>query len=380
MRPFSGPGARYTADVAGEDDEILGFDRRKALLAVGLALLIAVAAFSLLGKVADYGRLKHAVERADRLWFPVALAGEILAYAGYILAYRDVARAEDGPRLRPWTVTRVVGLGFGAFVVGSSAGGLAVDFWALKRAGLRAHEAARRVLALNTFEWGVLAWFAAASAVAVLAGRGNGAPLAMTLAWLVLVPTCTGLAVYVSQPGRLERLKDVGGDRERPRGVDLAGWGRWLWCEGLRLFGDAVGGVGLVRHMVAQPRRHLAGLLGFPLYWAGDLLTLYAGLRAFGVHIAAAPLVLAYTTAYVLTALPLPAGGAGSMEAVVALSLSAVGVPFAPALLAAFLYRVFAFWLPILPAVALLPTVPALADDLPASGDKAADHHQEDTT
>jgi uncharacterized membrane protein YbhN (UPF0104 family) len=348
-----------------DDDEILGFDRRKALLAVGLALLIAVAVFSLLGKVADYGKLKHAVERADRVWFPVALAGEVLAYVGYILAYRDVARAEGGPRLRLWTVTRVVGLGFGAFVVGSSAGGLAVDFWALKRAGQDTDDAARRVLALNTFEWGVLAWFAAASAAAVLAGRGRGAPLAMTLAWLCVVPACTAAALYVSQPGRLERLEELGGERERPHGLDLAGWARWLWDAAERGLGDAIGGVGLVRHMVARPRRHLAGLLGFPLYWAGDLITLYAGLRAFGAHTTVAPLVLAYTTAYVLTALPLPAGGAGSMEAVVALSLNAVGVPFAPALLAGFLYRIFAFWLPILPAVALLPSVPSLADELP---------------
>jgi hypothetical protein len=32
--------------------------------------------------------------------------------------------------------------------------------------------------------------------------------------------------------------------------------------------------------------------------------------------------------------------------------------------LAAVLYRVFAFWLPIIPALAFLPLVPGLADDL----------------
>jgi len=37
-------------------------------------------------------------------------------------------------------------------------------------------------------------------------------------------------------------------------------------------------------------------------------------------------LVLAYTTAYVVTALPLPAGGAGGIEAGVAFSLNAVGI------------------------------------------------------
>ena len=53
-------------------------------------------------------------ERADGRWFAVCLAGELLAYAGYIAAYRDFARADGGPKLPLWTVTRVVVVGFGA--------------------------------------------------------------------------------------------------------------------------------------------------------------------------------------------------------------------------------------------------------------------------
>ena len=190
----------------------------------------------------------------------------------------------------------------------------------------------------------------------------------MTLSWLLIVPLCTAAAVYVSQPGRLGRLEELGGDVDRPDGRSPARWARWLWDKAKAGLGDAIGGVGLVRHMVARPLAHAGGLLGFPLYWLGDLITLYAGLRCFGVSVDATPLVLAYTTAYVLTALPLPAGGAGSMEAVIALTLHAVGVPLAPALLAAFVYRIFAFWLPIVPALALLPTVPKLTEELPRDG------------
>jgi uncharacterized membrane protein YbhN (UPF0104 family) len=199
----------------------------------------------------------------------------------------------------------------------------------------------------------------------VFAGRGHGAPLGMTIAWIAVVPACTLAALWVSQPGRLERLEDLGGDRERPKRFRLLAWSRWLWDKAKLGLADAIGGVGLVRHMVTHPRRHAGGLLGFPIYWFGDLVTLYAALRAFGAHVDAAPLVLAYTTAYVLTALPLPAGGAGSIEAALAFALHAVGIPLAPALLAAFVYRIFAFWLPILPAVALLPTVKRLNEELP---------------
>jgi undecaprenyl-diphosphatase len=336
-------------------DDLLAFDRKKAVVAVGLALALAVGAFGLVGKIADYGQLKHAVADGGRAWFPLALAGEVLAYVGYVLAYRDVASVDGGPRLPFWTVVRIVGLGFGAFVVGSAAGGLAVDFWALRRTGLENHDAARRVLALNTLEWAVLAWLAALSACLVLLGRGAGAPLAMTFTWLVVVPLCTLAAIWVGRPERLERLSRLG------RGDD------GIVAKAQRGFADAIGSVGLVKRIVLHPRRHPGGLLGFPLYWAGDLITIYAGLRAFGADVQPAPLVLGYATAYVVTALPLPAGGAGSLEVVLALSLHAVGVPLAPALLAAFLYRVFSFWLPIVPALLLLPTAPKLAGDLPQS-------------
>ena len=87
--------------------------------------------------------------------------------------------------------------------------------------------------------------------------------------------------------------------------------------------------------LVVHAGRYPLALLGFPVFWAGDVLTLYAGLRAFGVHVGLAALVLAYTTAYVVTSLPLPAGGAGGVEAGLAFSLNAVGVPLAPALLVA---------------------------------------------
>ena len=78
-----------------------------------------------------------------------------------------------------------------------------------------------------------------------------------------------------------------------------------------------------------------------------------------------APLVLAYTTAYVVTSLPLPAGGAGGVEAGLAFSLQAVGVVLAPALLATLVYRFFTLWLPIGIAAVAVTQVKTLAEELP---------------
>jgi uncharacterized protein (TIRG00374 family) len=128
---------------------------------------------------------------------------------------------------------------------------------------------------------------------------------------------------------------------------------------------DAIGGVVIVRHMLAQTRTYLGGVFGFAV-WAGDILTLYAALRALDVHPAVPALVVAYSTAYVLTMLPLPAGGSGGIEVGLAFSLHATGIPLAQALVATLVYRFFTLWLPILPAALAATQVRALDQELPA--------------
>ena len=120
----------------------------------------------------------------------------------------------------------------------------------------------------------------------------------------------------------------------------------------------------LVRRIVRDPRGHPHAVLGFLIFWGADLVALDAALRAFGARLGVPALVLAYTTAYVVTSLPLPAGGAGGVEAGLAGSLDAVGVPLEAALLATLVYRFFTLWLPIGVAAVFLPQLPKLVADL----------------
>jgi uncharacterized membrane protein YbhN (UPF0104 family) len=350
--------------TARGEDAPLGISRRPFLISIAVAAALVAGAAGLIGQVTDFGEMTRAASEADLLWLPVCLAGELLAYMGYLLAYRDVARVRGGPRLGVWTAMRVVVLGFGAFAVGAGAGGLAADYWALHRASDRPHQSARRVLGMNTLEWAALGALACGAGALKLAGLGPSAPLDLTLAWVIVVPLCVVLAIWFTQPRRVERFTRIRPSPERPPWSRLRRWPAWLLGRLRNGFADAIGGVLVVRAILRQPDRYPAGVIGFFLYWGGDILTLYAALRAFGVAPGIAALVLAYATGYVITALPLPAGGAGATEATVASALHLIGVPFGPAVLAAVLYRVFAFWLPIVPALAFLPLVPGLADDL----------------
>jgi uncharacterized membrane protein YbhN (UPF0104 family) len=304
-----------------------------------------------------------ALSDADRRWIPVCVAGEVAAYVGYIMAYRVLARVDDGPALDAWTATRVVIVGFGATFIGASAGGLAADFWALRRAGASAEESSRRVLALNTLEWAALSLAAMAAALAVLAGRGKGAPAAMTLSWLLAVPACVGAGWWVSRGERGRRLSRP--PEGRPSlGRDPRRWPAWAWHTARRGLAAAIGGLVLLRDVIGQPRHHGGALLGYPLYWAGDVLCLYAAVRAFGGHPALAPLLLAYASGYVASALPLPAGGAGGIEAALSLTLHAVGVPLATAVAGVLVYRAVTLWLPLLPALLVAPGLRRLQADL----------------
>lgn len=346
--------------------EVLGLEKRKVLLAMGAAVALLAGAIALVGQVADFGEMLAALERGGKPWLALCLAGQLLAYAGYIAAYRDMARANRGPDLGYGRSARVVALSFGAYAVGSAPGGLAVDFWALNRAGSGLHEAARRVLAFNTLEWAVLSIAAAGAAVAILLGRGEGAPLPMTLVWLIAVPLAVAAAAWVSSPARAERLSSLEYDEPERLGRDPRLWARWGWAELRKGFADAVGGLVLLRHVVARPHRYPGAVVGFPLYWFGQLLTLYGALRGFTEEgLVPAALVLGYVTGYAATALPLPAGGSGSIEASLAFSLHLVDIPLAAALLGVLVYRVFTFWLPLGPALALLPALGRLNEELP---------------
>ena len=79
--------------------EIFGIDRRKAILTGVAALVLAVAAVAGIGQVTSLHHVVRALGRGNHAWFPVCLAGALLAYAGYVAAYRDVLASTVDPGL-----------------------------------------------------------------------------------------------------------------------------------------------------------------------------------------------------------------------------------------------------------------------------------------
>ena len=268
--------------------------------------------------LASYSGLPHVWRlvqaRHNWWWLVVCLVGELVAYGGYVLTLRDMARVDDGNEVDLAASTKTVVAGFGVFAATRSSGGFAVDYWAFREAGSSRRDAARRVVGLGLLEYVVLS-IAALGASALLYFRLDGhASDGVTLPSLVIVPALV-LGYWLSSPDRAERLS-----RRR------SGFFR-------RIFADTVAATATVRQLFMNPREHGLGLLGNALYWFGDIFCLWAALQFVGVQISASLLVLAYSGAYVLTRRALPAGGAGLVEFALTVALVGMGVRFTPALI-----------------------------------------------
>ncbi len=329
---------------------------RRNFIVLLVAGALALAAAMALADLAGYARLVDAVQDVVPTWFAVCFAGQVVAYLGYVLAVRDIARVDGGPLLSFRLSMRTVVAGFGVFAATHAAGGFSVDYWTFRRSGLRRREAVARVLALGALEYLVLAPAALICAVVLLLGTGGHVQDAMTYPWLAVVPGFLA-ALWVSSPSRADRLADPG---------DGGSLRRWL--------AHFVGGMVKLRSMLAAPRRYGLGLAGVSLYWLGDIACLWAALKIYNAEISTPALILAYATGYVLTRRSLPVAGAGLVEVLMTFALVWVGVPLAPALLGVVTYRLFNFWLPVIPALAALPAVRRMRRDF-RLGERAFDRN-----
>jgi len=308
------------------------------LVAGGATLATALV----LASYAGWPRLLTRTEaRHSWGWLAVCFVGELIAYLGYVLTIRDMARVDDGPEMDVAASTTTVVAGFGVFAATRSSGGFAVDYWAFRKAGAGKRDAVRRVLALGFLEYAVLGTIALIASVLLYMRLDGHASDWATLPSLLIIPSFA-LAFWLTSSKRLARLSRT----RRSAGRLKHG------------FSNAVAGAGNVRSLILNPREHGLGVAGNTLYWAGDILCLWAALQLVGgKHISLSALVLAYSGGYVLTRRALPAGGAGIVEAAMTIALVGMGIHIVPALIGVLIYRLFNFWLPIIPALFLLPTI-----------------------
>lgn len=311
------------------------------VLIVAAALLLGFGVAVLIAKAAGFGKVRAATEGADSTWFFVCFFAEVASFSAYAMVVREALRRNGGPTASfglSFHVT-LASLGATRIVAAAGAGGLAVTYWSFRRARLSFQDAFVRVLGLNTLVYlvfGVGAWIAALLVLLHVLGH---AALGLTAPWLVVVPLCVAGGWFVTQPTRVERLAQASGNLLR-RGLAYA-----------------IAGTAWVREVIGDECGRRAAFAA-AVYWAGDIVCLWAGLHSVGQSLPLSELVLAYATGYVAMVLPLPFAGVGGVDAAMTFALTAVGLPLAPALVGVAVYRLFGFWLPTIPALAALVLLP----------------------
>jgi hypothetical protein len=121
-------------------------DPAQHVLLVLIGAALALAAVIGIAWAAGFEIVYRELRAVDPNWLPIAFAMEVAAYLGYVVAYRELARAQGGPRLGLGRAGAIVAAGFGVFVI---RGGFVVDRHALEDAGLDPREARVRVLGLG---------------------------------------------------------------------------------------------------------------------------------------------------------------------------------------------------------------------------------------
>jgi uncharacterized membrane protein YbhN (UPF0104 family) len=305
---------------------------RRRALTIAAAAVVFAASTGILGTIAGWHDIADQLRQAHPGWLAAAFGFAVIGFGGYVFAYRGIAEVEGGPKLGLSEAMPLVAFGFGAFLV---KGGEALDARVL-HPGSGARRAGQvRVLALDALEHAPLAPAAWIAALYLLAEDRRKPGLDFTIPWATLVPI-----------GALGAFFAV---RHRAALAGRAGWrGR---------VGDVLEGIHLLFRLVAEIRTTWPAFAGSAVYWAGDVGSLWASARVFYDRPSVAGVVIAHAVGYVLTRRTLPLAGAGIVEVLMPLTLTAAAVPFSAAVAGVVVYRLFNLWLPLPPALAAAPKV-----------------------
>ncbi|MEA2197559.1 MAG: putative heme transporter [Solirubrobacteraceae bacterium] len=307
---------------------MLGRLRSRPIALSALATAIAAIAVLAIARATGADAVGRAFSHVDATWVALIAGAEIIAYPGYVIAYRSIARVHGHTTLALPLVARVVVAGFGPFTIG---GGFGIDQRVLHALDEDERSARVRVIALGILEWAVLAPTTCVVSIVFLAQGANILP-SLLWPWAIVVPLGFAFGLWASAPGRIERMSRIRGRRRE-----------WL-AQGLEA-------MDVLRTLIRNPRAYRGAWLGTALYWAADIAAFYGGLRTFGLDPGVGKVILAYATGYAATRRSLPLGGAGVTEALMTYSLYWVREPLAPALAAVVAYRAFNFLLAATPAL-----------------------------
>ena len=337
-----------------EDLQVGGFqaflhDKSKVASALLVFVLLLVAIYVLFPKVVGLEGTFDKIASATWYWIVIAVGFNVAAFAAYVALFRGILGGVEDSVLRDRLDVRasyqitMAGLAATRIFSAAGAGGIAVTYWALRKAGMPRRRAACRMVAFLVLMYSVyllaLVVFGVLLRANVLPGDN---PVGGTIVPAAVAGGLMALFLLVALiPQDVERrLMRLGGRRFAGVAARLAA-GPATVATGVRTAID----------FVSHPRRGAPAVLGALGFWAANIGVLWASFEAFGGDVAFAVLVQGFFVGMAANLIPSPAGGVGSVDAGMIAAFVLFGIPTEEIFPAVLTYRVIAFWLPIPPGI-----------------------------
>jgi uncharacterized protein (TIRG00374 family) len=325
--------------------ELPVFTARRLVQTGVLVFALLICIYFLFPKLVGLGDALSRLDDADPVWIAIAIGFCIASFITYIALFKAVVGG-DALRLT-WGETYEINMaGVAATVLFSAggAGGIVLTYWALRKAGMRRHDVARRMVAFITLHYAfypiALILFGILLRTGVMQGKGS---VELTVVPAAVAGLLLGLGVLVALiPPDLGRRLSPYAHSERSRAlVDRIAKAPATVGEGFRF---AMG-------LFAHPRRGGLAVLGAAGFWATSIGVLWASFHAFGVHVPLAVVVQGFFLGMVANLFPLAPAGVGAVDAGLIGAFVLFGLPEDTVFPAILVYRLIAFWMPIPPGI-----------------------------
>lgn len=321
------------------------FTTRRLIQTIVAVLVLLGAIYFLFPKIVGLGNALDRLDEADPVWIAIAIGFNVAAYATYVALFKAVVGG-DALRLT-WGETyeiNMAGVAGTLLFSAGGAGGVAVTYWALRKAGMQRRDVARRMVAFVSLHYAfypiALIVFGILLRTGVLNGKSS-VELTIIPAGIAGLMLILGVLITLIPPDAEHRLARFAHSERSRHWLRSAGKVPATLGEGFRF---ALG-------LFAHPSKGGLAVIGAAGFWAASIGVLWASFHAFGVHVPLAVVVQGFFLGMVANLFPLAPAGVGAVDAGMIGAFVLFGIPEETVFPAVLIFRLVSFWMPIPPGI-----------------------------
>jgi putative heme transporter len=318
----------------------------KRLLQTGIVVvLLLVGIYFLFPKLVGVGDGISKLDDADPVWLGIAVVFSIASYTTYIALFKAVVGG-DALKLT-WGETYEINMaGVAATLLFSAggAGGVALTYWALRKAGMNRRDVARRMIAFVSLHYAFYPFALIVFGLLLRTGVLHGS----SSVELTIIPAAVaGILLVIGALVTLIPADVEGKLMPHVRGEHMRSFVEWA----SRVPETAGDGFRFALSLFTHPRKGGLAVLGAAGFWAFNIGVLWASFHSLGIQVPFAVVVQGFFLGMVANLFPLAPAGVGAVDAGMIGAFVLFGLPEETVFPAILIFRLISFWMPIPPGI-----------------------------